>query len=135
MFLFDNGAEVDASVVDVHDMKFIGTVLDIDGSGTSVTIDDLVVENNDLSTLESHTWTGADIDGGAQMVLTNLRFCDNRNVENVLSSSSASSVSVESAKICGSVAVSQEDVKAYVFISSLVTGCVNSRWGRSTFSQ
>lgn len=99
LFAFSGGAVVDAVGIDVREMNYIDAVLDIQGSESTVAVDDFVVENNDLSGLDSHSWTGV-LSDAATASLSNVRFCGNSLVDNVVSSSGGSVVTIETAKVC-----------------------------------
>lgn len=81
-------------------MNLIDTVFSIQGSGSSVGVDGLVIENNDLSDLDSHFWSGIEVRDAAEASFTNVRFCNNAVVENLAAAFEGSTLSMEAVEVC-----------------------------------
>lgn len=100
LIVITDESDIDATGVNIQGMNFMESAITISGSGSSIKVDDIAIENNDLSDVDSHIWTGILVDESSQATISNFTFCNNGLVENVVSSSSGSTVSVESAKVC-----------------------------------
>ena len=87
--------------IDVRGMNFLESVLIVRGGPeSSAIIDDFVVENNDLSGVDSHLWTGIRVEEMGQAALSNVTFCNNAVIDHVATASEGSTFTLETAELC-----------------------------------
>jgi hypothetical protein len=86
------GADIDAVGVSVSSMESLENVFLIEGSGSSVTLQDSSIENNIPSTVPPVRWTGVDAQNGATASVSNTTISGNTNVRHVFSASNQSSL-------------------------------------------
>lgn len=88
------GADIDAMGVSVSSMESMENVFLIEGSGSSVTIQDSSLESNAPSTVPPVRWTGVDVQNGATASVSNTTISGNTNVRHIFSASNQSSLTL-----------------------------------------
>jgi hypothetical protein len=119
IFVALEAADIDAIGVNINNMTNMQTIFDVGGEGSSAMIENLVVENNDLSQVEPKVrWTGLNIRENAKATVVNSTIANNTNIRHVFSASSSSSMDIQGALVTmasgGRVVVSRVQLSVHV---------------------
>jgi len=81
-------------------MNYIESVFSILGSESTVTVDGLVVRDNDISGIDGHLWNGIIVPNEGEGFFSNVTFCRNAEVQHVASVGPGSSVEFDGVEVC-----------------------------------
>jgi hypothetical protein len=122
------GADIDAMGVSVSSMESLENVFLIEGSGSSVTIQDSSLENNAPSTDPPVRWTGIDVQNGATASVSNTTISGNTNMRHAFSASNQSSLTLYGIAVTDTTG--GRAIVSFIIFNSLASdrlGC-SSKW-------
>jgi hypothetical protein len=119
IFVVMEAADIDAMGVNVNNMQNMGTVFDIVGEGSGLMLEDLVITENDLTSVDPQPrWIGVRLTNGATGMVVGATLNGNTNIRHAFSVAGGSSMELTRLFISdasGGRAVEPADVSAVVF--------------------
>jgi hypothetical protein len=102
IFVAFEAADIDAMDITISNMMNIETVFDIAGDGSTVMIENMMANNNDIGQVDPPSlWVGINIRDEAKGIVTNSSFINNTNFRHVYSASNFAVLDVQGSMVDG----------------------------------
>lgn len=104
MFVVMNAADIDAMSVTIDFMRNMDIIFKVSGAGSTATVEDLVIANNDFAASDPPVlWTAFDLEDSAMATVANAQISDSTNIRHLFSAASASVLNLQDIDVDGLV--------------------------------